>query len=182
MQTRKPIWLLALALLFFTACAPTSSSSTTGKRNPQQVFVHYMLVGSAKPYSGHWGFMWEMAGSCNPDRQDHTGRREICSRYYPVIGPYDERDPAVLEYHALLMRLSGVDGVMFDWYGTFPFADLGWTSEHDRATLDMVAWLERAGLRYALVFEDSPFKNLGKHTPDAVGYTRDTLLPYKDAG
>jgi hypothetical protein len=33
------------------------------------------------------------------------------------IGPYDSTDPNVLEYHMLLMKLSGIDGIIVDWYG-----------------------------------------------------------------
>jgi hypothetical protein len=167
------VGLIALCM-FLVACIPSNGGTSS-----TQVFVHYMLVGNAKPFGNNWGFMWNMAGSCNPDKIDSSGRREICSKYYPSIGPYDYRDPAVLEYHVLLMKLSGVAGVMFDWYGSFPQPDLSWTQAHDAATLDMVGWLERAGLRFALVFEDSPFKDAKtKYGVDSVAYARDTLLPY----
>ena len=53
----------------------------------------------------------------NPNVVDATGKRQIASHYYPMIGPYDSTDPNVLEYHMLLMKYSGVDGVMIDWYG-----------------------------------------------------------------
>jgi hypothetical protein len=34
-----------------------------------------------------------------------------------MIGPYDSSDPNVIEYHMLLMKYSGVDGLLVDWYG-----------------------------------------------------------------
>ena len=51
------------------------------------------------------------------------GMRSIASHYYPMIGPYDSGDPAILEYHLLLMKLSGIDGVVADWYGLSDDAD-----------------------------------------------------------
>ena len=32
-------------------------------------------------------------------------------------------DPAVLEYHVLLMKLGGIDGVIVDWYGQDNYYD-----------------------------------------------------------
>ena len=58
----------------------------------------------------------------NPDRTV-KGRRQIASHFYPLIGPYDSNDPHGLEYHLLLMKLSGIDGVIVDWYGLHDFRD-----------------------------------------------------------
>ena len=52
------------------------------------------------------------------------GRATLASHYHPIIGPYDSGDPDVLEYHALLMKLAGIDGVVIDWYGTVEFPRL----------------------------------------------------------
>lgn len=43
--------------------------------------------------------------------------RDIASKYYPLIGPYDTSDPAVLEYHIRLAQASGIDGFLVDWWG-----------------------------------------------------------------
>src|SRR5262245_47860179 len=86
------------------------------------VMVHYMPWYVAKPYSGAWGWHWTM-NHFNPDNINASGKRDIASQYYPLIGPYDSLDPTVLEYHVLLMKLGGIDGVIVDWYGQDNYYD-----------------------------------------------------------
>src|SRR5205085_10864071 len=83
---------------------------------PPFLMVHYMPVYQAKPYQGSWGWHWTM-NHYNPDTFDGQGRRNIASHYYPLIGPYDSRDPDVVEYHVLLMKVAGIDGAIADWDG-----------------------------------------------------------------
>jgi hypothetical protein len=59
----------------------------------------------------------------DPERSDPTGRQDIATQYYPLIGPYDSADPDVLPYHTLLMRVAGIDGVIADSYGSEDFND-----------------------------------------------------------
>ena len=89
---------------------------------PKPLMVYYMPWYVAKPYSGSWGWHWTM-NHFNPDVINASGERQIASWYYPLIGPYDSADPAVLEYHVLLMKLAGIDGVIVDWYGPDNYAD-----------------------------------------------------------
>src|SRR5208283_2317942 len=92
---------------------------------PKKVMVHYMPWFVSQPFSGSWGWHWTM-NHFNPDDVDpKTGQQEIASQFYPLIGPYDSADPAVLEYHVLLMKLAGIDGVIVDWYGMDNFNDYG---------------------------------------------------------
>ena len=58
-----------------------------------------------------------------PSLQDENGRPDIASYTMPLTGPYDSSDDAVLEYQILLMKLSGIDGVIVDWYGMEDFWD-----------------------------------------------------------
>lgn len=82
---------------------------------------------------------------CNPDRIDADGHREIASHFYPLIGPYDSNDPTVLDYHLLLMKYAGIEGVLVDWYGSRTAA----------ASLEALQKaVERAGLEIAIVYED----------------------------
>jgi hypothetical protein len=76
-----------------------------------QFLVHYMPWFESKPVSGAWGWHWTM-NHFDPERSDPTGRRDVASHHYPLIGPYDSADPDVLEYHTLLMRVAGIDGVI----------------------------------------------------------------------
>src|SRR5688500_4362997 len=85
------------------------------KTNDMKVYVHYMPWFQTKPFSGSWGSHWKM-NTKNPDIVDAEGKKQIASHYYPLIGPYDSRDKDVIEYHLLLMKYSGIDGVLIDWY------------------------------------------------------------------
>jgi hypothetical protein len=81
-----------------------------------KVYMHYMPWFDTPETIGKWGWHWTM-NTQDPD-VIVDGKRQIASHYYPMIGPYASSDRYVIEYHLLLMKLSGVDGVLIDWYGT----------------------------------------------------------------
>ena len=117
------------------------------RRNGAQslILAHYMPWYTAKPFSDHWGWHWTM-NHFDPEKQN-DGRREIASRYYPLIGPYDSGDPFVLEYHLLLMKLAGIDGVIADWYGLHEFRD--YPTLH-RNTTRLLEQCERLKMKFAI--------------------------------
>jgi len=158
-------WLLLLTLLFAVA----------GNAATKPVMVHYMPWFVAKPYHATWGWHWTM-NHFNPEILDPAGVREIASWYHPLIGPYDSSDPAVLEYHVLLMKLAGIDGVIVDWYGADNYADYGGINA---ATAALFTQTRRAGLKFALCFEDQTVLHeiAGGFlaTADAVTHTQSTL-------
>lgn len=117
---------------------------------PKPVFAHYMPWFVAKPYSGSWGWHWTM-NHYNPDTVGPDGRRAIASWYYPMIGPYDSADPVVLEYHVLLMKLAGIDGVIVDWYGMDNYNDY---AVNNQRTAALLKWTQTAGLQFSLCYED----------------------------
>jgi hypothetical protein len=57
----------------------------------------------------------------------------------------------VLEYHLLLMKLSGIDGVIVDWYGMEDFRD--YAILH-RNTERLVEQLNKFGMKFAICYED----------------------------
>jgi len=118
------------------------------------VMVYYMPWFVAKPYSSSWGWHWTM-NHYNPDVINASGGRQIASWYYPLIGPYDSADPAVLEYHVLLMKLGGIDGVIVDWYGPGDFADYALNNQRTAA---LFQWTRRAGLKFCLCYEDQTIR------------------------
>lgn len=122
------------------------------KTNTLQVYMHYMPWFQAKPVSPGWGSHWTMANK-NPDIivDETTGRRQIASHYYPLIGPYDSKDPDVIEYHLLLMKYSGVDAVLIDWYGSHAVNDY---RVNLTATNALVDKLDDVGLKFAAVYEE----------------------------
>src|SRR5947208_276235 len=132
----KRSFIFALAIVgVLTATAPSGAAAS------KLLLAYYMPWFSAKPYSANWGWHWTM-DHFDPDRRDASGQREIASWYYPLIGPYDSSDPAVLEYHVLLMKLSGLDGIIVDWYGSADFFDYG---INNSATVKLFQFARRAG-------------------------------------
>ena len=121
-----------------------------------QIMVHYMPWYASKPVSGEWGWHWTM-NHFDPDTIADDGRREIASHYYPLIGPYDSNDPRALECHVLLMKFAGIDGALIDWYGIKDHRD--YAAIH-RNTNHLIAYIKKAGLSFAICYEDQSVKHL----------------------
>jgi hypothetical protein len=126
-------------------------ASQAGQGAPKPVMVHYMPWFVSQPYSGSWGWHWTM-NHFNPNLTNANGEQEIASWYYPLTGPYDSLDSKVLEYHVLLMKLAGIDGVIVDWYGQDNFNDYGINNQR---TLALFNWTRKAGLKFSLCYEDA---------------------------
>jgi hypothetical protein len=150
MKPRAILW-VALALLFSPGITPCLEAA-----GPKPVMVYYMPWYMAKPYSGSWGWHWTM-NHFDPEKLNASGERIIASWYYPLIGPYDSSDPAVLEYHVLLMKLGGVDGVIVDWYGSANYLDY---AANNQATARLFNYIRKAGLKFAVCFEDQTIQRL----------------------
>ncbi|GGJ54468.1 glycoside hydrolase family 71/99-like protein [Deinococcus roseus] len=120
------------------------------KTEAMPIYVHFMPWFESKDFSGYWGAHWTM-GTRYPDTQDETGHRQIATHYYPLTGPYASADPDIIEYQLLLMKLSGIDGVMIDWPGTTDLYDYPRNKSNAEA---LIGQLGRFGLKYAMVYED----------------------------
>src|SRR5712691_6976822 len=129
MKSRELPWLALSAVFLFLK--PVAADAGT-----KPIMVYYMPWYVAKPYSSNWGWHWTM-NHFNPDVINASGERQIASWYYPLIGPYDSADPVVLEYHVLLMKLAGIDGVIVDWYGMDNYADYGINNQRTAALLKL---------------------------------------------
>ena len=95
-------------------------------------------------------------GHYQPDIEQDS-RRQAASHYYPLIGLYDSADPDVLDCQCLLMKLSGIDGVIIDWYGLDDHLDY---AINHRNTLQMIEAIKRCGLKFAVCYEDSTLPGL----------------------
>lgn len=141
-----------------------------------RILVHYMPWYQSLPISGYWGWHWTM-DHFNPDNIDTNGHRDIASHYYPLTGPYDSRDDDILEYQVLLMKLSGVDGVIVDWYGIEDFWDYGIINE---STKDLFDFVERAQLLFVITYEDQTIGHMvdNDHLSESRVYThgQDVML------
>lgn len=128
------------------------------KANGTKIYMHYMPWFETKESNpgGTWGYHWTMANK-NPDNVDANGKREIASHYYPLIGPYHSGDKDVIEYHLLLMKYAGIDGVLIDWYGTYNLNDYRINRDNSEQLIEM---LDDVGLEYAIVYEDRFLTNI----------------------
>ena len=138
--------------------------------------AHYMPWFESQPYSGYWGWHWTM-NHFTPGTINTNGAREIASWYYPLIGPYDSADPAPLEYHVLLMKLAGIDGVIVDWYGMDNFNDYALINQR---TADLFNYTRKAGLKFCLCYEDATIQQeIGGGfitAANAVSHAQQTML------
>jgi len=132
----------AAVLLFAAGTAPLIAAQ-------RLVLAHYMPWYEAKPVSQVWGWHWTM-NAFDPE-EVVDGKRQIASHFYPIIGPYDSGDPSVIEYHLLLMKLAGIDGVIVDWYGLQDFRDYAMLHRNTQRLVDQV---KRLGLKFAICYED----------------------------
>jgi hypothetical protein len=169
----KPRKKLLAALAWLLVLGPLASFAST---NDKPVMVYYRPWYAAKPFSSEWGWHWTM-NHFNPDKINASGEREIASWYYPLIGPYDSADPAVLEYHVLLMKLAGIDGVIVDWYGSADFFDY---AAVNRNTVRLLDFTRKAGLKFAICYEDQTIQLLidGKYltAADAIRHAQQEML------
>ncbi|HXA45454.1 MAG TPA: glycoside hydrolase family 71/99-like protein [Candidatus Angelobacter sp.] len=153
----------------------------TAQISSKPIMVHYMPWFQS-PYSlgnGKWGYHWTM-NHFNPNVINATnGEDEVASWYYPLIGPYDSTDPAVLEYHVLLMKLSGIDGVIVDWYGPDNYYDYG---VNNQRTLAIFAYAQKAGLKFSLCYEDATIRaEISGGGMNGVRVTSDNAIAHAQA-
>lgn len=169
MNSGKIVSVALIVLVFLGALGP-------GQASAKPVMAHYMPWFESDPFSGYWGWHWTMS-HFNPNTLNTNGYPEVASWYCPQAGPYDSADPNVLEYHVLLMKLSGIDGVIADWYGTDNFDDYALINQR---TADVFAWLQKAGLQFCLCYEDATIQteiNSGYITAaNAVSHAQQTML------
>jgi hypothetical protein len=138
------------ALLPAPVCAQPAS---VVKTNPMKVYMHYMPWFETPATLGgqSWGFHWKM-NNRNPNVIDANGRRQIAAHYYPLIGPYASRDAEAIEYHMLLMKYAGIDGVLINWYGVQGTnGDIGNLLTSSNAIVERV---DDFGLKFGVILED----------------------------
>lgn len=127
-----------------------SRSMVVDKTNAKKVYVHYLPWYQSKDYDGYWGQHWTMTNK-DPDLLDENGLNQIASFYNPLIGPYSSSDPYLQEYHFLLMKLCGIDGVIFDWYGSRDMHDYNLIKN---ATETFIPKLNNIDIDFSIMYED----------------------------
>lgn len=147
------------------------------KTNPTKVYAHYMPWFESAEIHGAWGQHWTMTNR-NPDIFDENGKREIATHYYPKIGPYDTTDRDLQQYHLSLMRLCGIDGVIFDWYGSRSVLDFESIKINVESFIDE---LERTKLEFAITYEDRVINETARVLTDEQIETAQNDLLYAEA-
>jgi hypothetical protein len=169
---KKQLLLLLVLIIGLPALVSGQSPVNVQKSNPKPIYMHMMpwFDGPMTLGAGNWGYHWKMQNR-NPNVVDGSGKRQIASNYYPQIGPYDSSDPDVVDYQLLLMKLSGVDGVLIDWYGTA--GTVGDINSNLRNSNAIVNGTAPAGLKFGLVVED-------RFTGGNVNTQRNSMLYARD--
>lgn len=149
---KKPFLLLVCLLLYAAAIVETACAQLpVSKTNPMKVYMHYMPWFETPATIGKWGWHWTMNNQ-NPNIIGTNGQRQIASHYYPLIGPYASRDKDVIEYHMLLLKLSGVDGLLINWYGVA--GSNGDISDLLKSSDSIVSYTDDFGMKFGVVMED----------------------------
>ncbi len=144
-------------LACLTSCQsgrPRAAAVAAGAKPPwahdsdRVVVAHYFNWFKTPDVGGSWK-NWEWKGNGpqhDPNRMTPEGRRDICSVYHPLIGPYDSSRPEVAEYHMLLALASKIDGFCLDWYGI--------PSDEEKGFPALLAQARRLGFKLCICFED----------------------------
>lgn len=129
--------------------AVTAVNASIPKSTSKKIFMHWMPWFETPASRGAWGYHWKM-NTQNPD-VIVNGKRQIAAYAYPQTGPYASGDPDIIEYQLLLMKYSGVDGVMIDWPGTRVRYDYPDNLANSNA---LISKLNSLGLQFGIVEED----------------------------
>jgi hypothetical protein len=166
-------WYLCFIVGFITGPAATlPGQQPVEKTNPMRVYMHYQPWFETPATTGGWGWHWTM-NTMDPDIIGPDGQRQVASHYYPLIGPYASRDRDVIEYHLLLMKLSGIDGILIDWYGIE--GSNGDLPDLLKSSDSIVSYTDDFGMQFGVVLEDrfSRSTNDGKAN---MAYLRDNYF------
>ena len=167
--------IILLAIFLCSACTvedtePYPDETTISPNGGPLVLVHYMpwyrgpSLKSQEKTLSYYGGHWTGWGRFNP-ATDRDGRADIFANQYPLTGPYHSGNTALLEYQASLMKITGIDGVIFDWYGSYESNDF---TENHSYTTAMAAVLEKAGLKFLVCYEDNTLNMMGMSGENAL--------------
>lgn len=155
---------IVFSVLSFIGCEKDDKDNpeefSVTKYDPVQVeklseiktWMHFMpwFETNTSSENGKWGMHWTM-NTMNPEILNEDGKRNIASHFYPLTGPYSSLDPDIIEYQLLLMKYSGIDGILIDWYGSTDVNDYKGLRKNSEA---LIKALDNTGLDFAIVYED----------------------------
>jgi len=167
--SRAALW-LALVGLILAACAGGAAQAPTATWQPRTppapftfsgqkrplLLAHYMAWYQTPYVSKMWGWHWTM-NRFMPRQNEQGEWSDLASHYTPLTGPYDSSDPLLLEYQVQLMKLSGIDGVIVDWYGSEQAEDY---APINQAAGRLFEAVRKAGLKFVICYEDQTVKQM----------------------
>lgn len=153
---------------------PEAPFTWTGTGRPL-LMAHYMPWYQTPEVSGQWGWHWTM-NHFTPTQAEDGQWMNFASHYTPQVGLYDSSDEAVLEYQVQLMKLSGIDGVIVDWYGIENFWDYGAIHASTQKLFEVI---KRADLKFVVCYEDQTIKHMVENDhikgEDAIGHAQEVM-------
>ncbi len=123
-----PTAVLAVSTLCLGLSSFVLGESVPEKKTEKKVLAHYMCWFENRPYRGgfrmeHWSY--KLHGTPHDaEKVLESGKRDISSVFYPLLGVYDSNDPDVIEYHVLSAKAAGIDGFVIDWYQPGSISDV----------------------------------------------------------
>ena len=126
----QPLWRHP-SLWAGTDSIPRPRSPGVANRNPPMLprlvlAFHYPWYGTPAGPAGRWRH-WNHArvelpegrivGRHDPRRETGPGRVDVGAAHYPIGGPYDSGDPALVRSQLLAGRRAGLDGFVVSWWG-----------------------------------------------------------------
>ena len=137
------------------------------KEHPDYIAAHYQAWYREPRFSSqdspgvpdNYEYNWTWRQHGNEDKikffsADKTvdGQGEIVSYQYPLTNFYDSRDGDLQKYHAALMKMAGINAVIFDFYGAVDIADYKNPRVNSDAFIRNV--LDHAGISYLVFYEE----------------------------
>ncbi|XP_033013376.1 glycoprotein endo-alpha-1,2-mannosidase-like protein [Lacerta agilis] len=112
----------------------------------------------------HWDHVmvphWDPKISASYPKGRHSPPEDIGASFYPALGPYSSRDPAVLEEHMRQLSAAAIGVMVLSWYPPGLADDNGEPSE------SLVPFILDAAQRYAIqvTFHIQPYKGRDDNT------------------
>lgn len=104
----------------------SSPAGLVGKTEPQKVYADYHSARYTREHDGALG-IWKYSTvgknsrlpnpvvNRNADLIDESGRHELASADYPLVGMQSELDPDYIEYQVLSAKAAHIDGFFVEW-------------------------------------------------------------------
>lgn len=151
--------------------SPTPNPPAVTEKFPM-IAAHYVTWFQTPEISGQYAFRWTLKKKpeqryFHPE-QTVNGQAQIASYQYPLTGPYDSRDRDLLRYHMALMKMSGIDAVIIDFYGIH--SDGGEYLAMWESAKALVEAIEEAGLKFLICYEEQAVENVVEHMGQKISH------------